>query len=132
MMMAALLVFFPVVINVIRGLVEVQPSQLELMRSYAASPTVVLRKVRVPNMLPFLFTALKVAVTLAFIGAIVGEYFGGTSRVIGQVVLTAMSSGRFDVAWAGIIIGALGAIVAYVGVVIAERLLIPWSPAFRP
>ncbi len=131
MMMAALLVFFPIVINVIRGLVEVQPSQLELMRSYAASPSVVLRKVRVPNMLPFLFTALKVGVTLAFIGAIVGEYFGGTSRVIGQVVLTAMSSGRFDVAWAGIIIGAVGAIAAYLVVVVAERLLIPWSPTFR-
>jgi len=56
MMMAALLVFFPVVINVIRGLVEVQPSQLELMRSYASSDAEVLRKVRVPNMLPFLFT----------------------------------------------------------------------------
>ncbi len=131
MMMAALLVFFPIVINVIRGLVEVQPSQLELMRSYAASPTVVLRKVRVPNMLPFLFTALKVATTLAFIGAIVGEYFGGTSAVIGRVVLTSMSSGSFDVAWAGIIIGAIGAIAAYIGVVIVERLVIPWSPTFR-
>ncbi len=131
MMMAALLVFFPIVINVIRGLVEVQPAQLELMRSYAASPSVVLRKVRVPNMLPFLFTALKVAVTLAFIGAIVGEYFGGTTRVIGQVVLTAMSSGRFDLAWAGIIIGALGAIAAYLAVVVAERAIIPWSPTFR-
>jgi NitT/TauT family transport system permease protein len=131
MMMAALLVFFPIVINVIRGLVEVQPSQLELMRSYASSSTEVLRKVRVPNMLPFLFTALKVAATLAFIGAIVAEYFGGTSAVIGRVVLTSMSSGKFDVAWAGIIIGALGAIGAYVVVVIAERLIIPWSPSFR-
>lgn len=131
MMMAALLVFFPIVINVIRGLVEVQPSQLELMRSYASSSTEVLRKVRVPNMLPFLFTALKVAATLAFIGAIVAEYFGGTSAVIGRVVLTSMSSGKFDVAWAGIIIGALGAIGAYVVVVVAERLIIPWSPSFR-
>ncbi len=131
MMMAALLVFFPVVINVIRGLVEVQPSQLELMRSYASSVAEVLRKVRVTNMLPFLFTALKVAVTLAFIGAIVAEYFGGTSAVIGRVVLTSMSSGRFDIAWAGIIIGALGAIGAYFVVVMAERLIIPWSPSLR-
>jgi len=131
MMMAALLVFFPVVINVIRGLVEVHPSQLELMRSYAASEGVVLRKVRVPNMLPFLFTALKVAATLAFIGAIVAEYFGGTSAVIGRVVLTSMSSGSFDLAWAGILIGALGAMAAYVGVVLVERIVIPWSPTLR-
>jgi len=131
MMMAALLVFFPIVINVTRGLVEVQPAQLELMRSYAASDTEILRKVRVPNLLPFLFTALKVATTLAFIGAIVGEYFGGTSEVIGRIVLTSMSSGGFSLAWAGIIIGALGAIVSYLVVSMAERVLIPWHTALR-
>jgi NitT/TauT family transport system permease protein len=131
MMMAALLVFFPVVINVTRGLVEVQPAQLELMRSYAATETEVLRKVRLPNMLPFLFTALKVATSLAFIGAIVGEYFGGTSDVIGQMVLTSMSSGSFSLAWAGIIIGALGAIATYLVVSLSERVLIPWHTALR-
>src|SRR4051794_20631184 len=131
MMMAALLVFFPVMINVTRGLVEVQPASLELMRSYAASDTEVLRKVRVPNMLPFLFTALKVGATLAFIGAIVGEYFGGTSDVLGRVVLTAMSSGSYDLAWAGILIGAIGAMVAYLIISIAERIAIPWHASLR-
>jgi NitT/TauT family transport system permease protein len=131
MMMAALLVFFPVVINVTRGLVQVQPAALELMRSYASTPGEVLRKVRIPNMLPFLFTALKVSTTLAFIGALVGEYFGGTSEVLGRVVLTSMSSGRFDVAWAGIIIGATGAILSYLAVSVAERLMIPWYAALR-
>jgi NitT/TauT family transport system permease protein len=126
MMMAALLVFFPVMINVTRGLVEVQPASLELMRSYAASDVAVLRKLRVPNMLPYLFTALKVGATLAFIGALVGEYFGGTSDVLGRVVLTAMSSGSYDVAWAGILIGAVGAIVAYLVISLIERLAIPW------
>jgi NitT/TauT family transport system permease protein len=131
MMMAALLVFFPVVINVTRGLVEVQPASLELMRSYAAGEAAVLRKVRIPNMLPFLFTALKVGATLAFIGALVGEYFGGTSEVLGQFVLTSMSSGRFNLAWAGILIGAVAAIAAYLGVSIVERLAIPWHASIR-
>ncbi len=131
MMMAALLVFFPVMINVTRGLVEVQPASVELMRSYAASETQVLRKLRVPNMLPFLFTALKVGATLAFIGAIVGEYFGGTSEVLGRVVLTAMSSGSYDVAWAGILIGAVGAITAYVVISLIERVAIPWHSSLR-
>jgi NitT/TauT family transport system permease protein len=130
-MMAALLVFFPIVINVTRGLVQVQPAALELMRSYAASPGEVLRKVRIPNMLPFLFTALKVSTTLAFIGALVGEYFGGSSEVLGRVVLTSMSSGSFSLAWAAIIIGALGAMTTYLLVTIAERLLIPWYAALR-
>lgn len=131
MMMAALLVFFPVVINVTRGLVEVQPASLELMRSYAAGEGAVLRKVRIPNMLPFLFTALKVGATLAFIGALVGEYFGGTSDVLGRVVLTSMSSGRFDLAWAGILIGAVAAIVAYLAVSAVERVAIPWHASIR-
>ena len=52
---------------------------LELMRSYAAGDWPILRKVRIPNALPYFFTALKVATTLSLIGAIVGEYFGGSS-----------------------------------------------------
>ena len=84
MMMAALLVFFPVMVNVTRGLVQVDPAALELMRSYAASESEVLRKVRVPNALPFFFTALKLGATLSLIGAIVAEYFGGASLVLGR------------------------------------------------
>jgi NitT/TauT family transport system permease protein len=131
MMMAASLVFFPVMINVTRGLVEVKPASVELMRSYAANDLAVMRKLRVPNMLPFLFTALKVGATLAFIGALVGEYFGGTSEVLGFVVLTSMSSGSFALAWAGILLGAAAAIVAYLVVSILERLAIPWHSALE-
>jgi NitT/TauT family transport system permease protein len=131
MMMAALLVFFPVMVSVIRGLVEVPPAALELMRSYASSDTEVLRKVRLPNMLPFFFTALKVSTTLSFIGAIVAEYFGGTSEVLGRVVITSMFSGRFALAWAGILIGAVAAILAYLVVTAIERVAIPWYISMR-
>src|SRR4029450_5885325 len=65
MMMAALLVFFPVMVNVTRGLVQVEPGSIELMRSYAASEGTVLRKVRIPNALPFFFTALTLGATLS-------------------------------------------------------------------
>jgi NitT/TauT family transport system permease protein len=129
MSMAAILVFFPVVVNVTRGLVEVQPASLELMRSYAASEGQVLRHVRIPNMLPFFFTALKVGTTLSFIGALVGEYFGGTSDVLGRVVLQSMSSGRYSLAWTGILVGAIAAIAAYLVVSLIERIAIPWSAA---
>jgi len=131
MMMAALLVFFPVMINVTRGLVEVKPASLELMRSYAAGDGAVLRKVRIPNMLPFLFTALKVGATLAFIGALVGEYFGGSSEVLGRIVLQSMSAGQYSIAWAGILIGAFAAILAYVVISAIERVAIPWSPGIQ-
>ena len=72
MMMAALLVFFPVMASVTLGLVSVDKAALELTRSYASSDWAVLRKVRIPNALPYFFTALKLATTLCLIGAIAG------------------------------------------------------------
>jgi len=131
MMIAALLVFFPVMINVTRGLTQVEPSAIELMRSYAASEWTVLRKVRLPNALPFFLTALKVATTLSLIGAIVGEYFGGSSTVIGRVVVQSASALRFDVTWAAILLAAISGICFYLVIVALERVLIPWHPSVR-
>jgi NitT/TauT family transport system permease protein len=131
MMIAALLVFFPVMINVTRGLSQVEPAAIELMRSYAASEWAVVRKVRIPNALPYFLTALKVATTLSLIGAIVGEYFGGASNVIGRVVVQSASALRFDVTWAAILLGAVSGITFYLAVVLLERWLIPWHPSVR-
>ena len=131
MMIAALLVFFPVMINVTRGLTQVESAALELMRSYAVSEWEVLRKVRIPNALPYFLTALKVATTLSLIGAIVGEYFGGSSTVIGRVVVQSASALRFDVTWAAILLGAVTGIVFYLAIVALERVLIPWHPSVR-
>jgi NitT/TauT family transport system permease protein len=131
MMMAAALVFFPVMANVTRGLVAVEPAALELMRSYAASDWTVLRKVRLPNALPFFFTALKVATTLSLIGAIVGEYFGGSSLVIGRIIVQSASALRFDVTWAAILLAAATGIVFYLAVVGLERLIMPWHASVR-
>jgi len=131
MMMAALLVFFPVMANVTRGLVQVEPAALELMRSYGASEWTVLRKVRIPNALPYFFTALKLATTLSLIGAIVGEYFGGSSLVLGRIIVQSASALRFDVTWAAILLGATAGIVLYLVVVALERVFIPWHASVR-
>jgi NitT/TauT family transport system permease protein len=131
MMIVALLVFFPVMINVTRGLTQVEPSALELMRSYAASEGDVLRKVRIPNALPYFFVALKVATTLSLIGAIVGEYFGGSSAVIGRVVVQSASALRFDVTWAAILLAAVTGITFYLVVAAIERAVIPWHASVR-
>jgi NitT/TauT family transport system permease protein len=131
MMMAAVLVFFPVMANVTRGLTQVEPSALELMRSYAATEGTILRKVRVPNALPFFFTALKLGTTLALIGAIVGEYFGGASLVLGRIVVQSASSLKFDVTWAAIVVAAIAGIVFYLIVAAIERLVIPWHASVR-
>jgi NitT/TauT family transport system permease protein len=131
MMMAAVLVFFPIMVNVTRGLIAAEPAALELMRSYAASEWTVLRKVRLPTALPFFFTALKVATTLSLIGAIVGEYFGGSSLVLGRIIVQASSALRFDVTWAAVLLAALTGIVFYFAVVVLERIFIPWHASVR-
>jgi len=132
MMMAAVLVFFPVMVNVTRGLVQVDPAALELMRSYAASESEVLRKVRVPNALPFFFTALKLGATLSLIGAIVAEYFGGSSLVLGRIIVQSASALRFDITWAAILLGATAGIVVYLVISAVERAVIPWHASVRP
>jgi NitT/TauT family transport system permease protein len=131
MMIVAVLVFFPVVVNVTRGLTQVEPAALELMRSYAASEGTILRQLRIPNALPYFFTALKVAATLSLIGAIVGEYFGGSNDVLGRVVVQSASALRFDVTWAAILLGAATGIVFYLVIVAIERLVIPWHASMR-
>jgi NitT/TauT family transport system permease protein len=131
MMIVALLVFFPMVVNVTRGLSEIEPSALELMRALAASEWTILRKLRIPNALPYFFTALKVGTTLSLIGAIVGEYFGGSNDVIGRVVVQSASALRFDVTWAAIILGSAAGIALYLATVAAERVIIPWHASLR-
>jgi NitT/TauT family transport system permease protein len=130
-LMAAVLVFFPVMANVTRGLVQVEPAALELMRSYAASEWTILRKVRIPNALPYFFTAMKVATTLSLIGAIVGEYFGGATSVLGRMIVQSASALKFDITWAAIGFGAVTGITFYLIVVAVERLVIPWHGAMR-
>ncbi|MGZ8438568.1 MAG: ABC transporter permease [Candidatus Limnocylindrales bacterium] len=131
MMIVAVLVFFPVAVNVTRGLTQVEPSALELLRSYAASEWTVLRVLRVPNALPYFFTALKIGTTLSLIGAIVGEYFGGTSDVLGRVVVQSASALRFDVSWAAIVLAAIAGIALYLATVAIERAVIPWHASVR-
>ena len=80
------LVFFPIFINTARGLTQVEPSQIELMESYGARKWRIMREVRIPNAMPFFFTALKLATSLAVIAAIVAEYFGGRQDALGNLI----------------------------------------------
>lgn len=130
-MMAAVLVFFPVMANVIRGLVQVPPAALELMRSYAATDWTILRLVRIPNALPYFFTALRLGATLSLIGAVVGEYFGGASFVLGRIVVQSASALRYDVTWAAILLMAGTGIVLFGAISFLERLAIPWHASVR-
>jgi len=131
MVISAALVFFPIMINVLRGLTQVDASALELMRSYAASSLAVMTKVRIPNALPYFLTGLKVGSTLSLIGAVVGEYFGGLNVALGRVVVESASALAFEVTWAAILVTAVTGIAMYLVVISIERVLIPWHPSVR-
>ena len=119
-------VFFPVFINSAKGLTEVHPNQLELMRSYAASEATILRQVRIPNALPFFATAIRVAAPLSVIAAIVAEYFGGPINRLGPVITQNASFARYDNAWAAIVVASGIGLGLFVLAVMLERALMPW------
>ena len=125
----ALMTFFPVMVNTIRGLTQVDPAALELMDSYAASSFEVLRKVRIPNALPYWFTALRIAVTLSVIGAVVGEFFGGPLYSLGIYVTNQTGSFKYPNAWAAIVLACVLGIVLYLVAALIERLAMPWRRA---
>jgi len=128
MAIAAVLCFFPVLVNTIRGLTSVKPQSIELMRSYAAGELEIFRRVRVPAALPYIFTALKVASVLAMIGAIVGEYFGGSIEALGVQIKNSASLFQFETAWAAILVASLLGIAFYLAVALAERIVTRWQP----
>lgn len=131
MMIVAVITFFPMMINMVRGLTLVDPSALELMRSYAADGFEVLWKVRLPNSLPYIFNALKVCSTLSLIGAVVGEFFGGPREALGVYITQEATLFRFYNAWAAIIIAAALGIAFYIVIISFERLAIPWHASVR-
>jgi NitT/TauT family transport system permease protein len=131
MAIVILLTFFPMVVNVAKGLSQVDESAVELMRASAASDGQVLRKLRIPNALPYFFTGLKIATTLSLIGAVVAEYFGGSDDVLGRVIVQSSSALRFDITWAAISITAVAGILLYLLALAVERLVIPWHASQR-
>jgi NitT/TauT family transport system permease protein len=131
MAIAGVLCFLPVMVNTLRGLQSASPRQIELMRSYACSDLEIWRRVRVPAALPFVFTALKVASVLAMIGAIVGEYFGGSFNSLGVLINSDANIFNFDRAWAGILVASLLGLSLYAAVVATERVVVRWAPEYR-
>jgi NitT/TauT family transport system permease protein len=128
---AAVLCFFPVLVNTLRGLTSVRPESIELMRSYAAPQRVVFRRVRIPNSLPYVFTALKIACVLAMIGAVVGDYFGGSTEALGVQIVSAVSLAQYETAWAAILVASLIGIAFYAAVALVERFVLAWHPSTR-
>jgi NitT/TauT family transport system permease protein len=118
----AVVAFFPVFVNTIRGLRAVDPLHAELMRSYAASGWDLTRVVRWPGSLPFVFTGLRVASSLAVIAAVVAEYFGGLQNGLGSRITAAASNTAYARAWAYVVAAIALGLLFYLVALGAERL----------
>ena len=122
-----IIVFFPIYVNVTRGLLQVQPVQLELMRSLNAPPRKVLRLLRIPNAIPFFFTAMKVAAPLSVIAALVSEYFGGPQQGLGSRIASSAANSAYGRAWAYVVSAIIVGLVFYLAVLLIERWTTPWT-----
>jgi len=125
--MSFLICFFPIVINTSVGLASVESDMLDLIKSMAASKWQTFGKARIPNALPYFFTSLKIAITLALIGAIVGEFVGGEGGLGYQIIL---ANARMDAPRLFaiiLILTCIGAVLFYT-VSGLERFILPWKP----
>jgi NitT/TauT family transport system permease protein len=125
-LIAFLVAFFPIVVNVATGLAAVERELLDLGRSLEATRWQIFRKFRMPTALPELFSGMKIAITLAVIGAVIGEFVGGNSG-LGYLILVANQDLDTPLAFAALLILSVAGILLYAAIELAERLLIPWS-----
>jgi NitT/TauT family transport system permease protein len=124
--------FFPIVLNAVQGLTLVDQRQVELLRSYAATPREIFLKLRVPNALPFLFNALKLASVLAIISVIVAEFLiPGPPEGLGQRISLSARRGSFDVVFAAIFVSSTISIIIYGLLAAIERRVTHWHASFR-
>lgn len=123
---AFLVAFFPVVVDTAAGLRSTPAGLLELARSLRATRFQIFRTVQFPAALPFIFAGAKVAVTLAVIGAVIGEFVGSIGG-LGNLLLTANSQLDSPLAWAALVWLSVLGIVLFVAVALIERWVMPWS-----
>ncbi|QBI22027.1 ABC transporter permease [Egibacter rhizosphaerae] len=121
-----LICIFPIVVSCAAGLKSTDEEFIELSRSLKASEWQIFRKVRFPSALPQTFVGLKVAMTLAVIGAVVGE-FSGADAGLGFVVIIAGGTANTSLAFASILLLSAMSVALFYGLVALERLLVPWA-----
>jgi NitT/TauT family transport system permease protein len=123
-LIAFLIAFFPVVINTAVGLASIEPEKIYLARSMGFGATATFFKIRLPNALPAIFGGLKISITLAVVGAVVGEFVGGDAG-LGYLLMVANGSMDTQLLFAGIVALTILGVVLFVLVELAERLAIP-------
>lgn len=124
--LAFLVAFFPIVVDTATGLQATPPGLLDLAHALCASRRQVFFKVQMPAALPFIFAGSKVAITLAVIGAVIGEFVGSVTG-LGNLVMAANAQLDGPLAWAALIWLSVLGILLFSLVALVERLMMPWE-----
>ncbi len=128
--MAAVIAIFPIIVDTALGLRSVDPDTLDLARSLGGRTWGVMLKIRLPNALPSMFAGMKVAISFALIGTIVGE-FVSSSRGLGYIIMTAQSEFQTARIFAALLILAVSGTILFVILDVLERALLPWHVSRR-
>ena len=123
------MVYFPMLVNSVQGLELIDPSRQDLMRTYNASYTQTLMKLRLPSAMPFIFNGLKICSTLALIGAIVAEFFGSPIKGMGFRISSEVGRFALDMVWAEIFVAAIAGCLFYGSIAFLERNVTFWHPS---
>ena len=123
------MVYFPMLVNSVQGLELIDPSRQDLMRTYNASYTQTLMKLRLPSAMPFIFNGLKICSTLALIGAIVAEFFGSPIKGMGFRISSEVGRFALDMVWAEIFVAAVAGCLFYGSIAFIERNVTFWHPS---
>ncbi|MEN9206513.1 MAG: ABC transporter permease subunit [Thermostichales cyanobacterium SZTDM-1c_bins_54] len=123
----AVVVLFPLLLNLVKGLTDIPPAMLDLLHSYHATPWQRLRWVRWPHALPYVFNGLKIAITLAAIAAIAAEFMGSPSYGLGFRIRSEAGRFQFDRVWAAIVYATVGSTALFAAVVALEKRLLFWE-----
>jgi NitT/TauT family transport system permease protein len=125
--MAFLLCFFPIVINAAQGMREVDPELIDLYRLMQAGNWTTLRRVRFPNSIPYILSGLKIALPLAIIGAVIGEFVAARAG-IGYEVMLAYSNSATELVFAAVLLVTIASVLAFQLLVWAESLVLARYP----
>lgn len=118
-------------INAYRGLNDLKPFAKDLLESYAAPEKVIFFKLRLPNCLPSILTALKINVAAAIMAAMISEYFAASTSGIGFGIKDNLRKGMMAMGWSYIVMAALVGIILYLGILLIERKAIKWHASQR-
>lgn len=124
---AAVICFFPTLVNMVRGLEAVSPQSLELMHVLSARKWEVFTRLRLPTSIPYLFSALKIAASTAVVGAIVGEWIG-SQEGIGALIIQATYNFDSALLYATVICGSAFSVAFFLAIHMLERICVCWAP----